>query len=368
MLQESAYHNKVADEFMRAAIGVGSWQKAVDGVADLTHSARAQLIGANGANQIAFIWGAEYSKKAYKEYLAINADSPKINPRWWATEAFRELEVVGDSEYDKIYPKLLNSDYLDYSRRWDMPHGCQTVVSRAKNFNTALLALRSKADGRANEETYAAMAHIAPQVAAAVNLARNLDTQQQLLLANAFEGLSATAIICDLKLRLLSITESAQTLFLSNNFISIEGGKISSPISLGKKKIEGALARLIAGHSEVTVVLRAGVEGENSVVLDFHLLPAMENSLFQAPRVIITSRKFAKPFGLQLLNEIYSLTEAEAEIARDLVSGKSRQEIADKRDVSIETIRSQIKNIFSKTDVSREIELVSKISSCKAIG
>ncbi len=361
-------HSKVASEFLRAAVGAGSWQRAVDGVADLTHSTRAQLIGANKANKIAFIWGAEYSKEAYKEYLAINADNPRINPRWWATDNFRELEVTGDNEYETIHDSLLNGSYLDYSRKWDMPYGCQTTLSNANDFRTALLSLRSKADGRADENAYNAMARIAPHAAAAINLARNLDSQQQSFLTQTLEGLNAAAIVCDFKLRIMSINEGAEKLFIGNQYLKLENGQLSAFWPNEKAKLHNAVTRLINGASEETVALGNNEGGSNYLVLDMHILPAMENSLFYTPRIIITPRKRSVPFGAQLLNEIFDLTDAEAEIARDLAVGKSREEIAALRKVKLETVRSQIKSIFYKTGVRRETELVAKISSCKMIG
>lgn len=60
----------------------------------------------------------------------------------------------------------------------------------------------------------------------------------------------------------------------------------------------------------------------------------------------------------RLLREKYSLTPTEAEILNLMVKGKSLSEIAKIRSVKYETIRSQLKTIKSKFDVSRQTELV----------
>lgn len=58
------------------------------------------------------------------------------------------------------------------------------------------------------------------------------------------------------------------------------------------------------------------------------------------------------------LMEAYRLTRAEARLAGEIASGESVENIATKFGVSRETIRNQLKSVFSKTGTSRQIELV----------
>ena len=54
----------------------------------------------------------------------------------------------------------------------------------------------------------------------------------------------------------------------------------------------------------------------------------------------------------------FHLTHAESEVLRFLVSGKSLQDLAAENDRSIETVRSQLKNLLRKTGMSSQVELV----------
>lgn len=56
------------------------------------------------------------------------------------------------------------------------------------------------------------------------------------------------------------------------------------------------------------------------------------------------------------------LTRAEAEIAILAAEGYSRDEIANVRGATLNTIGSQLKSIFTKADVSREAELVALVN------
>lgn len=57
------------------------------------------------------------------------------------------------------------------------------------------------------------------------------------------------------------------------------------------------------------------------------------------------------------------LTEAETEIAMALLKGARAAEIAADRGTTYGTVRSQLKSIYSKLDVSSQIELISRMNS-----
>jgi len=60
----------------------------------------------------------------------------------------------------------------------------------------------------------------------------------------------------------------------------------------------------------------------------------------------------------EVLEQLYSLTHAEAELVRLLSEGRSLDEVAATRGVTMNTVRSQLKQVFSKTDTKRQGELV----------
>jgi len=74
--------------------------------------------------------------------------------------------------------------------------------------------------------------------------------------------------------------------------------------------------------------------------------------------VIIGDREAGLGSPAKLLQQLYGLTPAEAVLATLLVQGRSLREAADERHVTIETVRSQLRQIFTKTDTSRQADLV----------
>jgi DNA-binding CsgD family transcriptional regulator len=63
------------------------------------------------------------------------------------------------------------------------------------------------------------------------------------------------------------------------------------------------------------------------------------------------------------IETLYGLTPAEAELVRLISEGRSLEQVAAARGVTMNTVRSQLKQVFSKTDTSRQGELVHLVLS-----
>ena len=92
--------------------------------------------------------------------------------------------------------------------------------------------------------------------------------------------------------------------------------------------------------------------------------PAFTISGPEAGHALLVCERLDRPILLdqKLTQEVYGLTRTEAEIANAMFSGMNPREIAETRRVSIETVRSHIENLLQKTESSRQVELVVKLS------
>jgi len=81
---------------------------------------------------------------------------------------------------------------------------------------------------------------------------------------------------------------------------------------------------------------------------------------FTAPDLAQASTAVGIPIELRLRRR-FRLSRAEARVATLLSDGLAPRMIADRLNVSIHTVRSQLQAIFSKTDTSRQAELTSLI-------
>jgi len=60
----------------------------------------------------------------------------------------------------------------------------------------------------------------------------------------------------------------------------------------------------------------------------------------------------------EFLRTLYALTHAEAELVALLARGRSLEEAAVERGVTLNTVRSQLKQVFAKTDTKRQGQLI----------
>ncbi|HKY80952.1 MAG TPA: helix-turn-helix transcriptional regulator [Sphingobium sp.] len=68
------------------------------------------------------------------------------------------------------------------------------------------------------------------------------------------------------------------------------------------------------------------------------------------------------------IRALYGLTNAEAEVAQALTTGKPLEQLAAERGVALNTVRTQMKAIYAKLDCSRQSELVARISQLPRLG
>lgn len=67
------------------------------------------------------------------------------------------------------------------------------------------------------------------------------------------------------------------------------------------------------------------------------------------------------------IKSIYSFTDSEALLVIGLVHGSTLAEIAQERDVTLHTVRAQLKSVFAKTGAKRQAELIKQILTGPAV-
>lgn len=113
--------------------------------------------------------------------------------------------------------------------------------------------------------------------------------------------------------------------------------------------------RAAAGKHGKASLLRFSTGDERAIV--FHIAPVQDNA-GQLLALVRTS-ELGWPDNLTgLMKDAFRLTEAEVEIVRGLVEGKSIKVICEERKRSTETVRTQIRSILAKTETRSQTELI----------
>lgn len=197
---------------------------------------------------------------------------------------------------------------------------------------------------------------IAKRVFAGARLAR-----QELLSSlktAALDRLPVGAAIVDHGLRILECNEAGKDVLKRQDGLSSVCGRL-------RCRLPGDQRSLIASMREV----QGGAIGERVVtVARARRLPAYVVRLLVAPGpaecclLLVVDPDAAPTLNAETWRSMFDLTECELAIAKGLLSGKRVSEIASDRGVSKETVRTQLKAVFSRLNVSGQSQAVARLS------
>lgn len=165
--------------------------------------------------------------------------------------------------------------------------------------------------------------------------------------------------LCDELGRVRGLTAGAQALLEEDGALALRAGVLmttSDDLDLG----EGIrTARCGSGGQTLFIPSPAGP----ALVLD--VTPLLSAAPGLRALVVVSARnQAAAPGDLEAaLLASFALTAAEADIAIRLTRGATRAAIATARGVSLGTVKSQIKSVYQKVGVTREVELAACLAS-----
>ena len=233
-----------------------------------------------------------------------------------------------------------------------------------------MAVVRTKRDGHITEPQRSVFASLAPHVRAAVRTQNALEGQGAAILAGAMEALSMPAFICDRAGFVRELTPAAEQLVQTNRGLQLKEGRLRACQALDAKELDDAIGIAAKGRARPsapllrTVIVRSGEPDLAPLVLDVIALPPQATELTFMPRVLVVARgsKTAIERKAAILQAAFGMTSAESDIALQLCAGKTPENIATARKVTVGTVRAQIKALLPKTGVKRQIELVARLN------
>lgn len=348
--------------FLHAPFAQDGWVRALRLFASLTGSSRAQLIGI-GHDSAQFNLMTETDECYEKEFVAIGAHRPEIN--WRVAANAGTLEIISERDYDNIRSHLRSEEYDEHCRKWTGVYGAQTALLQSDHILIGLAVLRSEKDGRTTPHDRSVFAQGALYAQAAVLTQRAMHHHGAQLLSGALESLGFAAAFIDATGEVIALTPQAEDVLSAEN---------KSPVYLRARKLVARVANSEL-HEAIECALRglvsfqtlwiADPDSVHGLTCNVILLPRGDHFFAFEPRVlvILNAPKPLTQENVRPLTQAFGFTQAEIDITVGLANGLTRQEIADHRNASVNTLSTQIKAIFSKSGVRRESELVSLVNS-----
>lgn len=358
---------EVSDLFGAAALN-GDWAPALNRFADACGGAHGQMIGVNAEPAIRFNWLPRMDATALDQFVETGGAEPAKSPRARMGLRLPVLEAWHDADCDVESEPGLGGSYVDFCRRYDIPHGSQTNLMRDQSGLISLTVLRTKAQGLPDADDRRAFEALAPLARSAVKFQMALEGRSAALLTGALEELGRPAFVCD-GLGLVRAMTSQAEILLQGGAVRLRHGRLSADECQAGRRLEAAIARvqsgdLAPGQERTTTIVLRNEDTRLVEVVDVIALPKADYTFGFEPRVLIVARGPGRRQGEieKLLQEAYALTASEARIAARLGDGESPDTIAQSRQVSPTTIRTQLRSIYQKMDLNRQAELAARVA------
>lgn len=351
----------LGEHFALAAIDVDEWIPALRAMAEMTGSSYGQLVGFVPGD-VPFNWINDIDQDAIARFVEHERGDPNINVRVRASLRDPMLIIRSEADYQAVGRSPGFDLYREMCDAYDILEGCQTKLIEGRDHFIGLSLNRGRKDGKTDADTRALFAAIAPHVRHAVKMQIALDNRGAALLNGAMEYVGLPIFICDETGVVKHRTGEAETL-LANGHFRLVDGRIGVADPRDNAALLQTIGRLHNQRQRFETLLLRGDGQTMPMIVDICKLPASSWRLSFSSQflVIVRSGRRWHDGAPALLRTVFKLSAAEADIALALARGESREEIAVARRTSIQTVKAQLKSIFAKLGVVREVELVAML-------
>ncbi|MDJ0853083.1 MAG: hypothetical protein QNK04_32330 [Myxococcota bacterium] len=262
--------------------------------------------------------------------------------------------------------------YLDFMKPQDLAAEsplCHVIASHEKRPIAGIVIYRRCGSRAFEPEDFELLDSLVPHLARAyaIHVQHATTRHERSALTEVIDRLPVGVILLDAEGRVVLKNRSVdQILDLRDGFFLDQGRPrvADSRENRSLQKLISEVSRSApdiahAGGSGVLCVTRASGRRAFPIWVGKLLAPAPDNRTDEAQSILFIADPDRGQISTTLvLESLYALTPAEAELVRLLAEGCSLDQVAEERGVTMNTVRSQLKQVFCKTDTSRQGELV----------
>ncbi len=360
--QEVAAFSETVELIYDSVLEPKRWEQALAAISALTGVSQVSLHFSDDRDE-------NFNFGFFHGFTEAFARSAEVYAQQWIVQAGLPFWEVGSVYH---LPDLMSREQLEASEFW---HGC--LVPHEQGDYMGLIALREgsrnipmslvsrKHEGDHSPRSIELTRLIARHICKAVKIssAFDLKTVQTDGLAKTLDALSASVFLLNKHGTVVHTNANADVLARSGDVLHVLHGKLRAVDS----DSQAALARVIEGTRwaadrapPVSVAIRRGTKSLVATVLP---IGSGERQKVMSPFVAELAVFVQDPAQLQqppaeALANLYGLTPAELRVTMLLVAGAPIHDIADRLGVKSNTVRTYIKSLLSKTDTSRQVDLV----------
>ncbi len=352
----------LTDLIYGALFGETSWQAFLDALAATMPNAKSTLFYHDAVSRtggLSLSSGLEDTEaEAYNRYYAA------INP-WMPRAATRQIGLGVIADQMLARDELLKTEfYNDYIRWIDCESSVGVTIMREKGRSFNLSTLTSSADPDFNRINAELLCDLAPHLRRAFDFIRREhgDPQNKENGLSLFDAIGVGIVYIGEDQTIRSINRAAEQMMSEGEVI---GTAMSGRIRIHNGELAGRLSALLRRRVQTppasTLVRMKTASFKCTLV---RMQSDFITDFLDGPTVALIIERASAPLRPDLndaLPRIDQLTAAEMRIAAGIAAGLSLREVARTNDVSYETARSHLKNIYSKLGVNSQVGLVRRL-------
>jgi DNA-binding CsgD family transcriptional regulator/PAS domain-containing protein len=301
--------------------------------------------------------------RQYEEYYA-------RKNAWFAAAGFRLPTGVVQSEELLPNEDLRKTEYYnDFLRKIDSHHGLAATLLHDEKFLSHLSLLRPRRAGPFDREVRPLLLLLLPHLKRALQLHRQIAglRSDREAAIEVLDRVPAGVILFDRDGRPVLVNRTGREILDSNDGLILQPGGLAAAAAaesavldrLLRDAIEIAAGRSMLSDSGGTLAVSRPSSRRPFLVFVTPLRPGRAKAPDPRPAaaLFITDPE-RKVHANGTLRRLYRFTPTEAEIADKLIQGESLEQAADELEITLNTARTHLKHLFTKTETNRHRELV----------
>lgn len=257
--------------------------------------------------------------------------------------------------------------YCDFLRPQKLHHSIGIVAVTDETANISLTALREERLGPFTAEEQELFTLLGPHLRQALGLRRRLGKLEMTLegLSAALDRIPQGAILLDDRNRPVVVNRHAEKLLAAGDGLTVGPNGLAAARSNETAVLRRLLRSSDLGYGDrlrqaggVVKLPRPSFKEPLSVLVS-HLALSEPLGASAGLKLVFVTDPDAEPRAPEdLLRALYDLTPAEARLTGLLLRGRTVREAAEELRITLNTARTHLKRVFSKTGTGRQAELV----------
>lgn len=290
-------------------------------------------------------------------------------------EAINRFSKLPPRQFESFLKGDNNQSILDFipvdspSRAWLKQQGVGdstgVLIALKNDQKIIFMANRHQSFGAYTQKELFQMNMIAPHLENAVTLRLRLyeSHSSNESLAIALNHVNKPLIVFNSMANIAKANDSAVSLIEKTTLFHISNNQClrSSDERINRQLIDGVATCILQSHKKTptTHIIFASNAEEKVAVF---LTPLLSNNLEDNGVLAeLFSYNLDLNADISKLQSLFDCTPAEANIAIELMHGLTAQDIADKKNISIHTVRQQIKSLLAKNGYRKQTELIAML-------